>query len=298
VAVPHVPLYAPALAYPWIHRRFTTTLLAAPHPGLRVISGHRYPLAACTAKTSPQYPTIARVLGQGTTAGLAGYVRPAVQLAHRAGLPFVLTEFNSVTCGGLPGVSNTFATALWAPDAAFELLRTGAVGIHLHARQYAINDPFTFDRDGVVVRPLLYGLILFARTLGPNSRLVALRLHSDAAPHLKAWAVEVRGDILHVLLLNKGAITRRVALDLPATAPATVERLLAPSVRSSSNVTLGGQWLDSDARWKGRAVRTVIVPTHHLYEVGLPAYSAALVTAHIRSGSLEPRSGRRGRHTP
>jgi hypothetical protein len=40
-----------------------------------------------------------------------------MMLAHRAGFPFRLTEQNSVTCGGLAGVSNTFATALWAPAA-------------------------------------------------------------------------------------------------------------------------------------------------------------------------------------
>ena len=45
-------------------------------------------------------------------------------LAHGAGLRFRLDEVNSVTCGGTRGVSDTFATALWAPDALLSLLGT------------------------------------------------------------------------------------------------------------------------------------------------------------------------------
>ena len=78
--------------------------------------------------------------------------------AHRAGLPFRLTEVNSVTCGGVPGVSDTFATALWAPDTLFELLRAGVDGVNVHVRTDAINAAFAFKRSGLVARPLLYGL--------------------------------------------------------------------------------------------------------------------------------------------
>jgi hypothetical protein len=285
-AAPHVPLYAPALANPGADRRFIIALLAARHPGLRVISGHRYPYSGCTSRSSAQYPTITRLLSEKATQGMARSVVPAVQLAHRAGLPFVLTEFNSITCGGLAGISNTFATSLWAPDAAFELLRAGIRGIHLHARQHAINDPFTFDRRGVIVRPLLYGLILFARTLGPNARLVPLRLRAEPALHLKAWAVEVAGNTLHVLLINKGANTLRVRLDAPASGPATVQRLLGRSAESSAGVTLGGQWLDSDAQWEGRPVHAVVLAKGGRYEIGLPPVSAALVTLHAAPRSL------------
>jgi hypothetical protein len=61
-----------------------------------------------------------------------------------------------VTCGGRSDISNAFATALWAPDAIFELIRTGLDGVNLHAREHAINDPFTFGSRGLLARPLLY----------------------------------------------------------------------------------------------------------------------------------------------
>ena len=103
---------------------------------------------------------------------MAQSVAPLVRLARSAGLPVRLTEINSVTCGGLAGVSDTFATALWAPDALFELAQAGVQAVNLHARVYTYNEPFTFDSHGLLARPLLYGLILFVRTLGPGARLL------------------------------------------------------------------------------------------------------------------------------
>jgi hypothetical protein len=74
---------------------------------------------------------------------MAHSVKPVVILAHRAGLPFRLTELNSVTCGGRLGVSDAFATALWAPDALSALLQTGVDGVNVHVRTGAITVDLT-----------------------------------------------------------------------------------------------------------------------------------------------------------
>jgi hypothetical protein len=287
-AAPDVPLLAPALANPGADISWISTLLASPHPGLGEITGHRYPYSACALPGSPVYPTIDRLLSEQATVGMADSVRPAVQLAHHAGLPFRLTEFNSITCGGLTGISNTFATSLWAPDAAFELFKAGANGINLHARVFAINDPFTFDGPGLHARPLLYGLILFARTLGPHSRLVTSQLRTGSSIRLKAWVVRVGKDTLHVLLINKGAAAASTQLRLPATGPATVQRLLAPSPASHGGaVSLGGQQLNSDGKWQGTPVRQSVLPVGRRYSVVLPGYSAALLTVRVAPRSLQ-----------
>lgn len=124
---------------------------------------------------------------------MARALTPAVRLAHRAGLPFRLTELNSVTCGGVEGVSDTFATALWAPDTLFELLRAGVDGVNVHVRPYTINAAFAVTPRGLRARPLLYGLILFARTLGPGAQLLDARLTANHPEHVKVWAVRDGG---------------------------------------------------------------------------------------------------------
>jgi hypothetical protein len=253
--------------------------LALARPELGIVTAHRYPYTACAAPDSPSYPTIVRLLSERASAGVARSLAHVALDAHRAGLPLRLTEVNSVTCGGVRGVSNTFATALWAPDTLFELLRAGVDGVNVHVHAGSINAAFTFDRSRLVVRPLLYGLIMFGRTLGNDPRLLNVRVRPAGHPHMKVWAVAPAGGGLHVLVLDKGSRPARVSLHIPSGGSATVQRLLSPSVSAHSGITLAGQSLNARGRWIGRRVGSSLTPTAHGYELSVPAYSAALVSA-------------------
>jgi hypothetical protein len=281
---PSVPLVGPALANPGLDANWVSRLLGGARRSLGMVSAHRYPYSGCVKPSSPQYPTITRLLSEHASAGMAQSVERSARLAHRAGLPFRLTELNSVTCGGRPGVSDTFATALWAPDALFELLRVGVDGVNVHVRENAINAAFAMTRSGLEARPLLYGLILFARTLGPDPELVHLQVQGGF-PGLKVWAVRVHGDRLHVLLIDKGKDPVRVFLRHSPSGPATIQRLLAPSAGSRSGVTLDGQWLAQDGSWQGHAADQTVSPETHGYQLTIPRMSAALVDVHLAGRS-------------
>jgi hypothetical protein len=283
---PGVPLMGPALAEPQQGSRWLSALLAGPHPGLTAITAHRYPYSQCSRPPARTYPTIGRVLSENATAGMARTIRSTVLRARRAGLPVRLTEINSVTCGGRRGVSDTFATALWAPDALFELLRAGVASVSVHVRANAINMAFSLTAHGLVAHPLVYGMILFARMFGPGAELVPLQVSVQRSLHLKAWAVRVGGSRLNVLLINKGRRSVRVALRLPASGPASVERMQAPSVRSTSGVTLGGQHLSADGRWQGRRRIETVVPGARGYALTIAPMSAAMLTVAPRAGAL------------
>jgi Glycosyl hydrolase family 79 C-terminal beta domain len=276
---PGVPLLGPAVAYPASGIGWISTLLARAHPGLTEVTAHEYPYSACAKPGSSHYPTITRLLSEAASAGMARRLVPAVRLAHDAGLPFRLTELNSVTCGGRPGVSNAFATALWAPDALFELLRAGVDAVDVHVHPGKSNAAFSLSSQGVSANPLLYGLILFARALGPDAALVPVHVAGSRALRLSAWAVRVRPGGLHVLLINKGARTVTTTLHLPGFGPASLERLLAPSVTSRTGITLDGQHLTTRGGWLGSPSTEVIGPVSGSYEVTVPAFSAALVEA-------------------
>ena len=281
---PGVPLLAPALAEPQKNYGWVTKLLQAPHPGLAGITAHRYPYSACAKRGSPTFPTIARVLSENATVSMGRTALTVEHTSDRAGLPLWLTEINSVTCGGTKGVSNTFATALWAPDALFELVRAGVESANVHVRANAINMAFSLTRKGLVAYPLFYGMVLFARMLGPGARLIPVHLAAPAALHLKAWAVRLSSGVTHVLLLDKGGRSARVRLKLPFTGTATVERLTAPKVTSTGHVTLGNQHLTRVATWAGTPRTETVAPTANGYLISVPRYSAALVTAQLRAG--------------
>jgi hypothetical protein len=276
---PRLPVAGPAVANPARGRMWITDLVDDERGSLGLVTGHRYPLSACYKRPRfAPFPTIAKLLGERASAGMARSAAPAAAFAHRHGLKFRLTEFNSITCGGRPGVSNTFASALWAPDVLFELWHAGVDGANLHVRANTVNAPFEFSRAGLNVRPLMYGLITFVRALGPDARLVPLSVRGPRLEHLKLWAVRVRGGALRVLAINKGGGSARLALRLRGAYGAVqVERLLAPSPASEGSVTFAGQWLDSRGQWVGRQIVQSVSRRAGAYDVTVRGYSAALI---------------------
>ncbi len=274
---PGAPLMGPALASPAHSLHWIALLVARERPWLRTVTVHRYPYSACLPASSGKSPTVSRLLSDNASAGNARWVRPAALAAHRAGLPLRMTELNSVTCGGRRGVSNTFATGLWAPDALFELMRAGVDGANIHVRADTSNAAMVPTVGGVRERPLLYGLILFDRTLAAGGRLLSTAVDGSPTHQFKAWAVRTPAGQTHVLLINKTARTGIVDLPAAGTGAATVQRLRALSPYSTSGVTLDGRWLDRQGRWRGRATRESVLPGPRGYLLRVPGTSAALV---------------------
>jgi hypothetical protein len=284
---PQITVAGPAVNNPVTHGRWVTALIDGDRRSLGMVTIHRYPYSGCPARHySRAYATIGRVLSPAASEGMASALGPVIDAGHDAGLPVRLTELNSVNCGGRPGVSNAFATALWAPDALFALLRAGVDGVNLHVRAAAINAPFALSSAGLQARPLLYGLILFARTLGPQAQLVTLRSQLSRPANLAAWAVRVGRDTLHVLLIDKSRRSERVSLRLPATGTAHVQRLLAPSAGAQSGVSLGGRALAANGDWRGRTAEQTLTPRGGAYAMSVRSMSAALVTVRVRPGAL------------
>jgi hypothetical protein len=284
---PNAVLAGPALARPTRDAGWARTLIARDRGSVGMVTVHRYPLSGCARhRSSSAYPTVGRLLSPELAQGMAAALRPVINAAHDAGLPLRMTELNSINCGGRPGVSDTFATALWAPNALFALLHAGVDGVNLHVRADTINAPFALNAGGLEARPLLYGLILFRRALGPRARLIIPVTHARSALDLAAYAVRTGADTLHVVLIDTGARSVRVALRLPAIADATVQRLTAPSATARSGVTFGGRRLDRDGDWLGPAVDQLVAPRGGVYTVDVRHASAALVSVRVESGAL------------
>jgi len=244
------------------------------NPGFLAI--HRYAGSTCWSKSSPLYPTIPRMLNEQVTAGLAASVVQAVQFAHSHGMGLRLTEVNTISCGGDPGVAESFATALWTPDALFEMIKIGVDGVSWELRPKNPNAPFEFSGDGIETRPELYGLAVFAdMTRGPST-LLNLTVNASPGLHVKAWAVKSYNTV-RVLLDNKGGRAANVAL--PARpGQAIVRRLVAPNVRSRYGVTFAGMTIGHDGRWHGRETDQRVSSAGGFYHVSVPAYSIAVVT--------------------
>ncbi len=278
---PGVPLLGPALNHPRRDAGWITTLERAPHPGLREITVHEYPFSGCAHPGTRAFASVAGLLSPYATDSVFGVVSPAVRAAHRARLPLRVTELNSISCGGRRGVSNAFATALWAPGALFELVRAGAVGAELHVRARTVNPPFEITPDGIAVQPLMYGLIAFRSMLGPDARLARVRIADGGRLNLASWAVRVGRRRLEVLIIDRGRHPAAVALRVPGHGRATVQRLLAPSANSATGVTLAGRRLNDKLQWVGRRRVETVARRHGDYRVVVRGLSAAIVSVAV-----------------
>ena len=189
-----------------------------------------------------------------------------------------VSEINSVSCGRDGGVADAFATALWAPDTLFAMVKAGVNGVSWHIRPKPLNAPFHFKHGGgIVPEPELYGLAAFARMTQGPSRLLGSRVSGPRDTRLRAWVVQSRG-IYRVLLINKAWQTLRVSLPTRGRRRDAVRWLTAPGPRATASVRLAGQRIGADALWHGSAVVKHQRSSGGRFHVRLGPYSEALVT--------------------
>ncbi|MGZ4186351.1 MAG: glycosyl hydrolase family 79 C-terminal domain-containing protein [Solirubrobacteraceae bacterium] len=280
--LPRVPLAGPAIGSPgWLA---STGAFARAQRRAKTITIHRYPLLRCPAAAPAQSPTIAQLLAPAASAGLADSVIPFARAARANGDSIRVDEMNSVACGGAPGVSNTFASALWSIDALFQMARVGIDGVNIHTFNSAIYGLFHVQEVGGVwsadVRPDYYGLLLFAQAAPPGSHLLGV---AGAAGSLRAWATRARDGRTRVVLINDDPGQRRqITVRMPgAHGDGALERLLAPGLGATGGITLGGRTFGArttTGQFAGPPRTRALTPHGRSYAVSLPAASAALLT--------------------
>jgi hypothetical protein len=283
-ALPNVPLAGPAASGPpWMGK--LGKLLAA-EPSLRLVTYHRYPLRACiTNPAAAGYASIPNLLADSSSAGLAQGLAPYVSVAQRRGLGFRLTEINSASCEGAKGVSDTFASALWALDTMFDMARVGVDGVNLHMLPGSNYELFTPSQTAsgtwqAFVHPEYYGLMMFAQAFPPGAHLLSVSAPSGT---VKVWATQDSAGVVRATLINKDPSAEHdVSLSVPgAPSTASLETLTAPSINATTGVTLGGQSFGVETTTgtlPGPPQTTPLIPVGGAYTVPLPAGSAALLT--------------------
>jgi hypothetical protein len=192
---------------------------------LSAIDAHFYPLAACAGDTGD---TATALLSRAVQTKLDERVRLARD-ARAAGLPALISEANSISCGGVAGVSDSPAAAVWAVRLIVGALRAGFASVRFHASGSAY-DPFTVNAGEVALRPLYLGLRAAAAILAPGSLLRAIPTDRS----LDAVALRRPDGAVTDLLSNYSAAPRWVAVAARAAVAVTAVAARAPTVRTSS----------------------------------------------------------------
>lgn len=204
---------------------------------------------------------------------------PKIQSAMaQSHLPYRLTETNSCYSGGKLGVSNTFASSLWALDLMFQLLSFGASGVNFHGGGYGWYAPVVGSMaNGFVARPEYYALLLFSQLLG--GRMVQGQLDAaEAGPLFVCNAMKNAQGKLHTVVINKDP-EKNVRLAIKANASGervSIERLIAPSLSDQADVTFAGAPVGAEGAWKAERIEHVRA-ANGMAECFIPAASAALL---------------------
>jgi hypothetical protein len=270
---PKAPFAGPDVAS---HTDWVTQFAADEGSDLKLLTHHHY---AEGPPTSPQ-STIERLLAPSE--GLTRMLATCEAATRSTGVPYRMCETNSCYGGGKPGVSDTFAAALWGLDYLFAMAAANCAGANLetgvnHLGFVSPYSPIADDNaSSPVAKPLYYGMLAFAQA-GRGTRISAQ--YDESALNLRAYAVKDPAGRVVVTLINKEASTdATVSVALPAHfAAGSIIRLEGPSLDSKTGVTLGGAEVSAEGKWSPKKSERVS-PRSGAWEVHVPAASAAIVT--------------------
>ncbi|MGH9401386.1 MAG: glycosyl hydrolase family 79 C-terminal domain-containing protein [Terriglobia bacterium] len=212
-------------------------------------------------------------------------LRQLRRISNSARIPYRIVETNSCFGGGKPGVSDTFASALWGLDYCFSLAAHEAAGINFEngINQFgrvSCYSPIYNDEQGLYsARPLYYAMRAFSM-MGVGQRLV---LKSEISGiNFKAYAVRDDPGRTWVTLINKEPEQAVEATISPSRtfASANAIRLTAPSMSSKSGVMLGGAVISNEngkeGYWRAAGREPLRVKGGDI-KVHVPASSATFV---------------------
>jgi hypothetical protein len=195
----------------------------------------------------------------------------------------IMSETNSICSGGLAGVSNSYAAALWAIDYMLTGAENGVYGMDFHDRFTANCTPYSPlcpvpGRPGeFTAEPLYYGM-LFTHLLGTGNLLpVAVRVPSTS-DNVTAFALKPATGGLRLIVENLTGQQTSLTLSVGGQATsASVLHLTAPGLTATSGVKIQGAAVGTSGTIKP-GPPTGIKCSSGRCQLALTPYTAALVT--------------------
>jgi hypothetical protein len=259
-----------------------------PRRNLESLSTHFYP--ACGRNTPT--PTMAELLSPEFQDRIRTRVQMLVDAARPLGVKTRLDECNSLTCGGVEGVSDRYGAALWAVDQAMLVASLGVTAENFHSNiavcggprpPGAAYTPFcapnpTDQAAGKLIPQPEYYALLMVREIGTGTFTPID--NSDAAT-LRAYALR-SGNKLKLVLDNlqdpARFSERKVTVKLGGRfGRADFIRMTGPGLDATSDIKLAGNTVANDGSFPA-ITRTPLKVKGTTLTMTVPAGSATLVT--------------------
>jgi hypothetical protein len=249
-----------------------------------MLTGHHYPLG-CAQTPAPSIETL---LSAATRGAAANSLNTYLKVADLYGIPMRIDETNTVSCGGVEGISDTFASALWATGYITQAMAAGAAGINLQGNPtncagytpLCAPSPTAAAQGALDAEPEWYALLLTRSLIG--ERPLPTTISAEGSPNLVAAAFAGPEHSLKFVLANNeppGASPLALRLEVGAgMGAAQIQRLTAPSQSATSGVQLAGRTIAAGGSWREPAQSESAPASSGTVAVELEPRSAVLVT--------------------
>lgn len=295
---PNVPIAGPDVSGSGAFSEWGEEEALAQSPVL--LTGHHYPLGC--AQTPP--PSIEALLSSASRGAAALSLASYMAVSELRGIPLRIDEANTVSCGGVAGISDTFASALWATGYITQAMAAGTVGINLQGNPtnclgytpLCAPDPTALAQGALRAQPEWYALLLTRTLVG--DRPLPTTISAEVSPNLVAAGFSGPGHSLKVVLCNnepEGTSVLATQLDVGnGMGAAQIQRLTDSSPNATSGVLLAGHAVAANGSWRAPVRAESVASTSGTVTVELPPGSAALVT--VTPPKAVSKSHSRSRH--
>ena len=202
--------------------------------------------------------------------------------AESIGVPFRMAQSNSYSGGGAAGVSDAYASSLWAIDMIFGCALGGAAGINFDGGGDDFAAVIADEAGALVVRPGYYGLLL-SGMVGEGA-LLSSELNMGGL-NVTAYAVQNTDGGRSVVVVNKD-VSQNLDLRIALPGSTTSAKLLEltqltegaarPSLAAATGVTIQGASVTTDGGFAPAAAYDLRVDGEQV-SCYVPALSAVLI---------------------
>lgn len=263
--VPQVPFAGPDVAY---NTAWVASFAANESGNIILTDGHYYSTGPAT-DPSITYQTIL-----APNAKLPAYLQSLNASSLKNHLPYRISECNSVYDGGKAGVSNVFASALWALDYMWTVAENNGQGVNFHGGSGGAYSPFVLSNGVITAQPEYYAMLAF-KYGAPGSILPATM--GTTAYNCAAYA-SISGNSTYITLINKDTNNLSFVVQLGLNASRIqIARLTAPSITATTGITFAGSAVNADGSYQINVTEQYTV-SQNSFTINVPAGSAAIVT--------------------
>jgi hypothetical protein len=240
------------------------------------LNTHHYTLSNCNGPNGTATNLVSKAKRTSDASGVAS----GATTAKNNSMQLVMSEVNSAACGGIPNVSNTYASALWSAGYILDGVENGARGMYFHGALDNVCNTYTplceVGPNQYSAQPIYYGLLM-TRLTGYGSVLPTTISTTNTTSNLVAHTIKGTDGKNRVLLINFGWDTAQTALNAGRSGTGSLLRLTAPTLVSTTGIQLQGRTVNADGTFTPNAA-TAVTCTGGSCAVTLPPYSATVVT--------------------